>query len=143
MQYIHLLKTYQDCMSDLLKTMQTLAESIEIYHLLRTIPGVGPLTAAMLIAEIGDIKRFPSVKQLAAFAGLDSAVHESGTFKSKKNRISKRGSQYLIDSLRAPAVSDISKKAPVTDRDRSGRSIPFSRVVVGFIIRNGATGQRE
>ncbi|WP_425415363.1 transposase [Paenibacillus glacialis] len=46
--------------------------------------GVRPLTAVMLIAEIGDIKRFPSVKQLAAFAGLDSAVHESRIFKSKK-----------------------------------------------------------
>ncbi|MFU1795585.1 transposase [Paenibacillus azoreducens] len=99
MQYIHLLKTYQDCMNDLLQTMQALAELIEIYHLLRTIPGVGPLTAAMLIAEIGDIKRFPSVKQLAAFAGLDSAVHESGTFKSKKNRVSRRGSQYLRTAL--------------------------------------------
>ncbi|SMF79036.1 Transposase [Paenibacillus uliginis N3/975] len=110
MQYIHLLKTYQDCMSDLLQTMQTLAESIEIYHLLRTIPGVGPLTAAMLIAEIGDIKRFPSVKQLAAFAGLDSAVHESGTFKSKKNRISKRGSQYLRTALYQATVAAISKQ---------------------------------
>ncbi|KKO53457.1 IS110 family transposase [Paenibacillus sp. DMB20] len=64
--------------------MQSLAESIAIYHLLRTIPGVGPLTAAIIIAEIGDIKRFPSAKQLAAFAGLDSAVHESGNLQIKE-----------------------------------------------------------
>lgn len=68
--YIHLLHTYQDCIDSLLQSMQSLAESIETYALLRTIPGVGPLTAAMLIAKIGDIKRFPSVKQLTAFAGL-------------------------------------------------------------------------
>ncbi len=109
-QYIHLLKTYQDCMNDLLQSMQTLAESMETYHLLRTIPGVGPLTASMLIAEIGDIKRFPSVKQLTAFAGLDSAVHESGTFKSKKNRISKRGSSYLRTALYQATVAAISKQ---------------------------------
>ncbi|WP_244563004.1 IS110 family transposase [Paenibacillus uliginis] len=81
-----------------------------LYHLLRNISGIGPLTAAMLIAEIGDIKRFPSVKQLAAFAGLDSAVHESGTFKSKKNRISKRGSQYLRTALYQATVAAISKQ---------------------------------
>ncbi|OAB38586.1 transposase [Paenibacillus macquariensis subsp. defensor] len=108
MHYIQLLKTYQDCMKDLLETMQSMAESIGTYHLLRTIPGVGPLTAAMLIAEIGDIKRFPSVKQLTAFAGLDSAVHESGSFKSKKNRISKRGSSYLRTALYQATVCAIS-----------------------------------
>ncbi|MNO88964.1 Transposase IS116/IS110/IS902 family protein [compost metagenome] len=108
--YIQLLKTYQDCMNDLLLTMESMAESIETYHLLRTIPGVGPLTAAMLIAEIGDIKRFPSVKQLTAFAGLDSAVHESGTFKSKKNRISKRGSSYLRTALYQATVCAISRQ---------------------------------
>ena len=109
-QYICLLNTYQDCMNDLLQSMQSLAESIETYHLLRTIPGVGPLTASMLIAEIGDIKRFPSVKQLTAFAGLDSAVHESGTFKSNKNRISKRGSSYLRTALYQATVAAISKQ---------------------------------
>lgn len=110
MHYIKLLKTYQDCMNDLLLTMESLAESVETYHLLRTIPGVGPLTAAMLLAEIGDIKRFPSVKQLTAFAGLDSAVHESGTFRSKKNRISKRGSSYLRTALYQATVAAISKQ---------------------------------
>ncbi|WP_429375612.1 IS110 family transposase, partial [Paenibacillus sp. DS2015] len=110
MHYIQLLKTYQDCMNDLLLTMESMAESIETYHLLRTIPGVGPLTAAMLIAETGDIKRFPSVKQLTAFAGLDSAVHESGTFKSKKNRISKRGSSYLRTALYQATVCAISRQ---------------------------------
>uniref|UniRef100_UPI0035C24F37 transposase n=1 Tax=Cohnella herbarum TaxID=2728023 RepID=UPI0035C24F37 len=33
---------------------------------------------------MGDIKRFPSVKQLTAFAGLDSSVYESGTFKANQ-----------------------------------------------------------
>ena len=110
MHYIQLLKTCQDCMKDLLVTMQSIAESIETYHLLRTIPKVSQLTAAMLIAEIEDIKRFPSVKQLTTFAELDSAVHESGTFKSKKNRISKRGSSYLRTALYQATVAVISKQ---------------------------------
>ncbi|WP_235439973.1 IS110 family transposase [Paenibacillus sp. DMB20] len=36
-----------------------------------------------------DIKRFPFVKQLTAFEGLDSSVYESGTFNANQNRISK------------------------------------------------------
>lgn len=64
----------------------------------------------MFIAEIGDIKRFPSTKQLTAFAGLDSSVHESGTFKANKNRISKRGSSYLRTALYQATVGGISKQ---------------------------------
>ncbi|WP_281273408.1 transposase [Cohnella lupini] len=61
-------------------------------------------------AEIGDIKRFPSVKQLTAFAGLDSSVYESGTFKANQNRISKRGSTYLRTALFQATVAGISKQ---------------------------------
>lgn len=48
------------------------------YLLLCSIPGVGEATATTLLAEIGDIKRFPSSKQLVAFAGIDPSVFESG-----------------------------------------------------------------
>ncbi|MFE0554822.1 transposase [Paenibacillus sp. NPDC058910] len=64
----------------------------------------------MIHAEIGDIKRFPSVKQLTAFAGLDSSVYESGTFKANQNRISKRGSAYLRTALYQATVGGISKQ---------------------------------
>lgn len=89
--YITLLKSYQQCLKDIEKQLVASADAFHIYHLLRSIPGVGQLTAAVFIAEIGDIKRFPTSRQLTAFVGLDSSVHESGTFKANKNRISKRG----------------------------------------------------
>ncbi|TCZ79383.1 IS110 family transposase [Paenibacillus albiflavus] len=78
--------------------------------MLKSIPGVGPLTAATIVAEIGDIKRFPSVKQLTAFAVLDSSVYQSGTFKSNQNHISKRGSSYLRTALYQATVAGISKQ---------------------------------
>lgn len=108
--YISLLRTYQAALADIQYHMLQLASSLPEHALLRSIPGVGPLTAATIQAEIGDIKRFPSVKQLTAFAGLDSSVYESGTFKANQNHISKRGSSYLRTALYQATVAGISKQ---------------------------------
>ena len=108
--YIMLLQSHQTGLADIQKHMLTVAETLPTYPLLRSIPGVGPLTAATILSEIGDIKRFPSVKQLTAFAGLDSSVYQSGTFKATQNRISKRGSSYLRTALYQATVAGISKQ---------------------------------
>ncbi|WP_373231373.1 transposase [Cohnella sp.] len=108
--YISLIQAHQAGLADIQKHMLQLAASLPEHALLRSIPGVGPLTAATIQAEIGDIKRFPSVKQLTAFAGLDSSVYESGTFKANQNRISKRGSSYLRTALFQATVAGISKQ---------------------------------
>jgi transposase len=108
--YISLIQAHQQGLLDIQKHMLELASSLPEHALLRSIPGVGPLTTATIQAEIGDIKRFPSVKQLTAFAGLDSSVYESGTFKASQNRISKRGSSYLRTALFQATVAGISKQ---------------------------------
>lgn len=108
--YISLLKSHQSSLAELQAHLLQLASSLPANALLRSIPGVGPLTSAMIQAEIGDIKRFPSIKQLTAFAGLDSSVYESGTFKASQNRISKRGSSYLRTALYQATVAGISKQ---------------------------------
>jgi transposase len=48
------------------------------YYLLRTIPGIGPLTAGSLLVEIGDIKRFETFYHLNSFIGLLPMEHSSG-----------------------------------------------------------------
>lgn len=63
--------------------------------LLQTIIGIGPLIATTILAEIGDITRFPSAKQLIAFAGLDPKVRQSGTTLHRNTRLTKRGSPEL------------------------------------------------
>ena len=60
-----------------------------------TIPGVGAVYGAVILAELGDIHRFPSGKQIVSFAGLDASVNESGEFKGQSASLSKRGSPYL------------------------------------------------
>lgn len=74
-------------------------------HVLETIPGIGPVLAAAIIGEVGDISRFPNAKALVAYAGLDATVRASGQFEGTRNRISKRGSPVLRNSLWLAAIS--------------------------------------
>lgn len=68
-------------------------------NLLQTIPGVGPVTAVSFISEVNDIKRFKQSKQLTAYIGLDSRVHQSGSSIRGKGYISKRGNKILRTRL--------------------------------------------
>jgi len=62
---------------------------------IKTIPGIGTVSAAIILGEIGDISRFSKPSQLVAFAGYDPSVFQSGQFIGSKNHLSKRGSPYL------------------------------------------------
>lgn len=64
-----------------------------------SIPGIGVMTAAIIISEIGDINRFNNPGQVLAFAGLDPSVKQSGTFNASSTRMSKRGSSLLRYAL--------------------------------------------
>ncbi len=66
---------------------------------LTSIPGIGPVLAATILAEIGEIERFPRVEALVAYAGLDPSVFASGSFKGTRQHLSKRGSPYLRRAL--------------------------------------------
>src|SRR5437868_11152537 len=61
---------------------------------LRALPGVGEFTALVIVAEIGDITRFPSARKLASWAGLTPAVRGSD-LKVRHGNISKQGSAWL------------------------------------------------
>lgn len=78
---------------------------------LTTIPGVGPVLAATILAEIGDIARFSRPQALNAYAGLDPSVFESGQFQGTRQHISKRGSPYLRRALYLAAHSAYQRDA--------------------------------
>src|SRR6266536_2788566 len=61
---------------------------------LTTLPGVGQFTALMMLAEIGDITRFPSARKLASWAGLTPTVRGSD-LTVRHGHISKQGSAWL------------------------------------------------
>lgn len=75
------------------------------HHVIETNPGIGPVLAAAIIGEIGDISRFSNARKLVAYAGLDATVRESGQFTGTRNRISKRGSPHLRRAIWLAAVS--------------------------------------
>jgi transposase len=64
--------------------------SAEMRRLL-TLPGVNFVTAAALLAAIGEIRRFPTARQLVSYLGLDPRVNQSGTEPARHGRISKQG----------------------------------------------------
>jgi len=109
-EYVQLLMTQKKLVADVWAQIVATAKDISTFHLLCTIPGVGELTAAIILTEIEDVHRFPTAPQLVAFAGLDPSVFESGKFKASKNRISKRGSTYLRKALFQAAAIGIRKR---------------------------------
>ncbi|MGI5509152.1 IS110 family transposase [Streptomyces sp. CA-106131] len=64
------------------------------YHAVQTIPGIGPVFAAVMVAEIGDIHRFAGPAQLASWAGL-TPRHRASDTKVHRGRITKQGSALL------------------------------------------------
>lgn len=71
----------------------------ELDSVIMTVPGIGKLNGAMILGEIGDIKRFSHPSKLLAYAGLDPVVNQSGKFNAKNTRMSKRGSKMLRYAL--------------------------------------------
>jgi transposase len=67
----------------------------EARAVLKTVPGVGPVTIEVVISELGDIARFRNAKTVCAYAGLAPVVRQSGGKKSKDLGISKQGSGLL------------------------------------------------
>ena len=63
-----------------------------------TIPGIGPITAMFIVAEVDDISRFRSYRNLASYAGLVPSLDASAG-KEKRGRITKQGSRYLRTAL--------------------------------------------
>lgn len=72
--------------------------------LLQSIPGIGALTAARLLAELPDWRRFDSARQVVAFAGLNPQHHDSGRYRRTYTPISKQGSVKLRTALYMPAL---------------------------------------
>lgn len=72
--------------------------------LLRSIPGIGDITACRVLAELGDWQRFDNVRQVVAFAGLNPQHRQSGKRQGGYTPISKRGSSSLRHALYMPAL---------------------------------------
>lgn len=95
--------------------------------LLESIPGIGAATAALLLAELGDMTQFHSARQVAAFAGLVPRLRESGTSVRGRARLSKVGSSRLRKSLYYPAIT----------------ALRFNPLIKSFGLRLSAQGKSK
>ena len=91
-----------------------LAKELPEYEIVRSMYGVGEITAAQLMAELGDVRRFDNRGSIVAFAGIDPSVNESGSYESKSNPASKRGSSHLRKTL-FQVVDTYCKKSPADE----------------------------
>jgi len=114
--YIAELRVVQQQREMIVKRLGNLLETSTDYALICSIPGVGQEIGSTLLAEIGDIRRFGSERQLLSFAGFDLVNYQSGQYMGKP-RISKRGRPLIRKAAyQAVNVSVISRRENVFQR---------------------------
>ena len=78
------------------KEIHKLIEEVHPHYM--SVPGIGPLSAAVIYSEYGDISNFSNPGQMLAFAGIEPGINESGA-ESHGGRMVKRGSSLLRYTL--------------------------------------------
>lgn len=114
-----------------------------------SVPGIGYTLGAVILSEIGDIKRFSSPAKLLAFAGLEPSVYQSGKFNPSSGKMVKRGSPFLRWALLQAAtyipVSSTTFAAYYTKKRSEGKSSSVAhshvakklvRVIFSLLSRN-------
>lgn len=108
----------------------------QLNSLITTITGIGDTLGAAILSEIGDIDRFETPDKLAAFAGIDPTVKQSGQFYGTQNRMSKRGSPYLRRAIWLASTSAIIHDPAIKAfYDRKKAQGKHHYVCVGYICR--------
>jgi transposase len=96
------------------------------YHAVQAIPGVGPVLAAVFVAEIGDVSRFARPEQLTSWAGLTPRHRESDA-KVRRGRITKQGSALLrwaaVEAAAMPKSNAWLKADKLRIAERRGHNI--------------------
>ena len=93
-ELIHETRQIEDRIHALERQMRALADQTPMVARLLTIPGVGILTAIALVADVGDIRRFPTARHFASYLGLNPRERSSG-YSRRLGSISRRGDSYL------------------------------------------------
>lgn len=89
------IRNLEKIIKDIDKAIEDMVETIPEYQCLTSIPGVGKVYAAGIIAEIGQIERFNDHPQVAKYAGLNWKESQSGNSKSQNTSLVRRGNRYL------------------------------------------------
>lgn len=97
---------------DVIETTPSLNQDME---LLRSIPGVAFITSTVVLAELGDLRRFSRARQATAFAGLTPRRTQSGTSVNAPAVLCKRGNPRIRHALYMAAMVAIRLRGPLKD----------------------------
>ena len=126
-------KRIEDAMRKILEKIPEVKRDAEI---LESIYGIGFITAVVVLAELGDLRRFETGRQLSAFAGLSPCRNESGKNIYKKTKMSKKGNSRVRKALYMPAMCVIRGDNDLADSYRrlvaEGKS---KKAALGVVMR--------
>ncbi len=105
-------------------------------HLLCSIPGIGELTSARLLAEFLGFAPFSNARQLAAFAGLSPRQYQSGTSVLGRTHLSKVGNGRIRKVLFFPAVVALRYNSRIKEfGERLSAAGKTKMCIVGAVMR--------
>ena len=88
-----------------LRVIQKEADLLRDYTLMTSVHGIGPVVAATVMGEIGDLRRFEAHKQLTGYVGLNPILKESGTSLDLQAQLSKQGNPRVRQVLYLAALT--------------------------------------
>jgi transposase len=100
-------KQEQEIKKEIAALIATDADIQKIVVLICSLPGVGLLTAAIVLAETNGFELIRNKRQLASYAGFDVKEKQSGTSVKGKPKISKKGNKHLRKAMHLPALTAI------------------------------------
>ena len=92
--WLKIVDQMDEAIAEQTRSLERMAEADARARWLRTVPGIGAYSAMVILAEVGEIERFPSKRALASYAGLTPSVRESAG-KRKRGSIGHQGSGTL------------------------------------------------
>ena len=110
LQAVHIcqdLDLWRKRLADLERDIENLLNTHQVGKLLTTIDGIGPQSAARIIAAVGDPARFRSADALAAYLGVVPGLKQSGKSNSSKARIAPVGNARLRMALWMPVLTAV------------------------------------
>jgi transposase len=110
--YSMMIKTIKEQIKELDKAIEKLLETIPESQCLMSIPGIGKVYCAGILAEIGQIERFEDQAKLAKYAGLYWKRKQSGSYESERTSLTRTGNHYLRYYL-VEAANSVKRLEPV------------------------------
>jgi len=92
--YLELIEHINQCIEETNTYIDTQARTIPEVQMLKSIPGIGTYSALLIYAEIGDVSRFSTYRQLCSYAGITASVYQSGE-SIRYGHITKQGNTLL------------------------------------------------